>query len=75
MTDIVVIILIGQEKIHLKRCVEKLAPLNPRLTSFLYFMDGMEGRSSRRTSSRGRLSAEGTCRGVSASVGNSGLTS
>lgn len=59
MTDIVVIILIGQEKIHLKRCVEKLAPLNPRLTSFLYFMDGMEGRSSRRTSSRGRLSAKG----------------
>ena len=30
MTDITVIILIGQEKIHLKRCVEKLAPLNPR---------------------------------------------
>ena len=30
MTDIAVIILIGQEKIHLKRCVEKLAPLNPR---------------------------------------------
>lgn len=30
MTDISVIILIGQEKIHLKRCVEKLAPLNPR---------------------------------------------
>ena len=29
-TDISVIILIGQEKIHLKRCVEKLAPLNPR---------------------------------------------
>ena len=29
-TDIVVIILIGQEKIHLKRCVEKLASLNPR---------------------------------------------
>ena len=28
--DIVVIVLIGQEKIHLKRCVEKLAPLNPR---------------------------------------------
>ena len=30
MTDVSVIILIGQEKIHLKRCVEKLAPLNPR---------------------------------------------
>ena len=30
MTDISVIILIGQEKIHLRRCVEKLAPLNPR---------------------------------------------
>ena len=30
MTDIAVIILIGQEKIHLKRCVEKLAPLKPR---------------------------------------------
>ena len=30
MTDIAVVILIGQEKIHLKRCVEKLAPLNPR---------------------------------------------
>ena len=30
MTDIAVIILIGQEKIHLKRSVEKLAPLNPR---------------------------------------------
>ena len=30
MTDISVIILIGQEKIHLKRCVEKLSPLNPR---------------------------------------------
>ena len=30
MTDIIVIVLIGQEKIHLKRCVEKLAPLNPR---------------------------------------------
>ena len=30
MTDISVIILIGQEKIHLKRSVEKLAPLNPR---------------------------------------------
>lgn len=29
-TDITVIILIGQEKIHLKRCVEKLAALNPR---------------------------------------------
>ena len=26
-TDIAVIILIGQEKIHLKRCIEKLAPL------------------------------------------------
>ena len=30
MTDIAVIILIGQEKIHLRRCIEKLAPLNPR---------------------------------------------
>ena len=30
MTDIAVIILIGQEKIHLKRCVEKLAALKPR---------------------------------------------
>ena len=30
MTDISVIILIGQEKIHLQRCVEKLAPLEPR---------------------------------------------
>ncbi|MCQ2395369.1 MAG: glycosyltransferase family 2 protein, partial [Kiritimatiellae bacterium] len=30
ITNIAVIILIGQEKIHLKRCVEKLAPLNPR---------------------------------------------
>ena len=30
MTDLTVIILIGQEKIHLRRCVEKLAPLNPR---------------------------------------------
>ena len=30
MTDIAVIILIGQEKIHLKRCIEKLAPLEPR---------------------------------------------
>ena len=29
-TDIAVIILIGQEKIHLKRCVEKLAALSPR---------------------------------------------
>lgn len=30
MTDITVIILIGKEKIHLKRCVEKLAPLEPK---------------------------------------------
>lgn len=30
MTDISVIILIGQEKIHLKRCIEKLAPLEPK---------------------------------------------
>lgn len=30
MTDISVIILIGQEKIHLRRCVEKLAALKPR---------------------------------------------
>lgn len=29
-TDISVVILIGQEKIHLKRCVEKLAALSPR---------------------------------------------
>ena len=29
-TDISVIILIGQEKIHLKRCVEKLKPLDPK---------------------------------------------
>ena len=29
-TDISVIILIGQEKIHLKRCVEKLKPLEPK---------------------------------------------
>ena len=29
-TDISVIILIGQEKIHLKRCVERLAPLDPK---------------------------------------------
>ena len=29
-TDIAVIILIGQEKIHLRRCIEKLAPLKPR---------------------------------------------
>ena len=29
-TDISVIILIGQEKIHLQRCVEKMAALNPR---------------------------------------------
>lgn len=30
MTDISVIILIGQEKLHLKRCIEKLAPLEPK---------------------------------------------
>ena len=30
MTDIAVIILIGQEKIHLQRCVKKLATLSPR---------------------------------------------
>ena len=29
-TDISVIILIGQEKIHLKRCIERLAPLEPK---------------------------------------------
>lgn len=29
-TDITVIILIGQEKIHLKRCIERLAPLGPK---------------------------------------------
>lgn len=31
MIDIAVVILIGQEKIHLKRCVEKLAALSPRV--------------------------------------------
>ena len=30
MTDVAVIILIGYEKIHLQRCVEKLAALLPR---------------------------------------------
>lgn len=30
MPDIAVVILIGQEKIHLKRCIERLVPLNPR---------------------------------------------
>ena len=30
MTDISVIVLVGQEKIHLKRCIEKLAPLEPK---------------------------------------------
>lgn len=30
MTNISVIILIGQEKIHLKRCIERLAPLEPK---------------------------------------------
>ena len=30
MTDISAIILIGQERIHLKRCIEKLAPLKPK---------------------------------------------
>ena len=30
MTDVTVIILIGQEKIHLQRCIEKLAPLEPK---------------------------------------------
>lgn len=30
MTDISVIILIGREKMHLKRCIEKLAPLEPK---------------------------------------------
>ena len=30
MTDISVIILIGQEKIHLKRCIERLASLEPK---------------------------------------------
>ena len=30
MTDVSVIILIGQEKIHLKRCVARLAPLEPK---------------------------------------------
>ena len=32
MTDVTVIILIGQEKIHLQRCIEKLAPLEPKRT-------------------------------------------
>ena len=30
MTDVTVIILIGQEKIHLERCIERLAPLEPK---------------------------------------------
>lgn len=30
MTDVSVVVLIGQEKIHVKRCVEKLAALKPR---------------------------------------------
>ena len=30
MTDVTVIILIGQEKIHLQRCIEKLVPLEPK---------------------------------------------
>ena len=30
MTDLTAIILIGQEKIHLKRCIERLAPLEPK---------------------------------------------
>ena len=30
MTDVTVIILIGQEKIHLQRCIEKLATLEPK---------------------------------------------
>ena len=30
MTDIVVIILVGQEKLHIKRCLERLKPLEPR---------------------------------------------
>ena len=30
MTDVTVIILIGQERIHLQRCIEKLAPLEPK---------------------------------------------
>lgn len=29
-TDLTAIILIGQEKIHLKRCIERLAPLEPK---------------------------------------------
>ena len=31
MTDIVVIILVGQEKLHIRRCLERLKPLEPRL--------------------------------------------
>lgn len=30
MTDIAVIILVGREEIHIRRCLEKLAPLNPQ---------------------------------------------
>jgi len=30
MTDITVIILVGKEKIHMRRCMEKLAPLEPK---------------------------------------------
>lgn len=63
MTDLAVIILIGQEKIHLKRCVEKLAALNPRQIFLVEPQpdDGgvakvrlwLPARSSRRMSSRG----------------------
>lgn len=35
MTDIAVIILVGQEKIHMQRCMEKLAALAPRQVFFL----------------------------------------
>lgn len=30
MIDIAIVILIGQERIHLKRCIEKLAAPSPR---------------------------------------------
>ena len=30
MTDLAVIVLIGRERLHLKRCIERLAPLQPR---------------------------------------------
>ena len=68
-TDISVIILIGQEKIHLKRCIERLAPLEPKCIWLIESQpdDGgvaiakdwrlLPERSSPRMLSRGRLSA------------------